>query len=65
MNIEWFSRWPGQVGAALPEGVPFADHVAGWLILVFVQGKFWLMFSLLFGAEVRVQEVHRRARGDP
>ena len=65
MNIEWFSRWPGQVGAALPAGVPVADHVAGWLILVFVQGKFWLMFSLLFGAGFAVMQSRAEAAGTP
>ena len=65
MNIEWFTRWPGDVGAALPAGVPVADHVAGWLILVLVQGKFWLMFSLLFGAGFALMQRRAEAAGLP
>jgi uncharacterized membrane protein YeiB len=33
----------------LPTGVSGANWWAGYLILVLVQGKFWTMFSLLFG----------------
>lgn len=51
MNVEWFNRpvsefeligrpfdWPGRL-----------DYAAGWLVQTFVQGKFWMLFSLLFG----------------
>ena len=65
MNIEWFTRWPGEMSSPLPEGVSAADHLAGWLILVFVQGKFWLMFALLFGAGFAVMQARAAASGTP
>jgi uncharacterized protein len=48
MNIEFFNRPLQDFSNGLPiaEGL---DHVAGWLVYVFVQGKFWVLFSLLFG----------------
>ncbi len=49
MNIEFFNRPTRDIGQGLPAAVTGADHWAGWLIYTLVQGKFWTMFSLLFG----------------
>ena len=49
MNIEFFNRPMHDLGQGLPTDVTGADHWAGWLIYTLVQGKFWTMFSLLFG----------------
>jgi uncharacterized membrane protein YeiB len=49
MNIEWFSRPLETMGSGLPMGLKGLDWLASWLIYIFVQGKFWTMFSLLFG----------------
>jgi uncharacterized membrane protein YeiB len=49
MNIEFFNRPISELGLGLPTATTGIDHVAGWLIYCFVQGKFWTMFSLLFG----------------
>ena len=48
MNIEWFNRPIAELGMGLP-GTGGADWWAGYLIYILVQGKFWTMFSLLFG----------------
>lgn len=48
MNIEWFNRPIAELGG-LPTNVHGADYWAGYLIYILVQGKFWTMFSLLFG----------------
>jgi uncharacterized membrane protein YeiB len=48
MNIEWYSRPIAELGG-LPTNATGADWWAGYLIYVLVQGKFWTMFSLLFG----------------
>lgn len=48
MNIEWFNRPIAELGG-LPSNVQGADYWAGYLIFILVQGKFWTMFSLLFG----------------
>jgi uncharacterized protein len=65
MNIEWFSRWPGELGSGFEPGIAGVDRLAAWLILVLVQGKFWLLFSLLFGAGFAVMEQRARAAGRP
>lgn len=49
MNIEWFNRPLSDLGAGMPIGVTGIDYWAGWFVHVFVRGKFWTMFSLLFG----------------
>ncbi|MEO6154225.1 MAG: DUF418 domain-containing protein [Thermomonas sp.] len=49
MNVEFFNRPMGDIGLGLPAGLPAIDHWAGWFVYVFVRGKFWTMFSLLFG----------------
>ncbi|HMB55661.1 MAG TPA: DUF418 domain-containing protein [Arenimonas sp.] len=49
MNIEFFNRPLADINAGLPVNVTGIDAWAGWLIYNFVQGKFWTMFSLLFG----------------
>src|SRR6476659_3276498 len=49
MNIEWFNRPIAELGMGLPTTATGADWWAGYLIYILVQGKFWTMFSLLFG----------------
>jgi uncharacterized protein len=49
MNIEFFNRPIAELGLGLPTTLQGADGWAGYLIYVLVQGKFWTMFSLLFG----------------
>lgn len=49
MNVEFFNRPLADLDAGLPAGIAGIDHWAGWFVHVFVRGKFWTMFSLLFG----------------
>ena len=49
MNVEFFNRPLGDLDAGMPAGVTGIDYWAGWFVHVFVRGKFWTMFSLLFG----------------
>lgn len=49
MNIEWFSRPMQAMGSGVPAGATGLDHAVAWSIHVFVAGKFWTLFSLLFG----------------
>ena len=49
MNVEWFNRPIAELESGLPLHVSGIDYFAGWLIHTFVRGKFWTMFSLLFG----------------
>lgn len=63
MNIEWFSRPIVELGSGLPAGLEGADWLAAWLIHVLVQGKFWVLFSLLFGAGFAVLQARADAGG--
>jgi len=49
MNIEWFNRPLQQMGSGIPVDATGLDHAVAWVVHVFVAGKFWTMFSLLFG----------------
>ena len=49
MNIEWFNRPMQQMGSGIPADATGLDHAVAWAVHVFVAGKFWTMFSLLFG----------------
>jgi uncharacterized membrane protein YeiB len=49
MNVEFFSRPIADLDAGLPIDATGLDYWAGWFVHVFVRGKFWTMFSLLFG----------------
>lgn len=49
MNVEWFNRPIAELEAGMPLHVSGIDYFAGWMIHTFVRGKFWTMFSLLFG----------------
>ncbi|XHS76915.1 DUF418 domain-containing protein [Burkholderiaceae bacterium UC74_6] len=49
MNIEWFNRPFAAFNEGMPHGMSGADWLASWFIGYFVQGKFWTIFSLLFG----------------
>ena len=49
MNVEFFNRPIAELDLGMPPGVAGVDWWAGWFVHVFVRGKFWTMFSLLFG----------------
>jgi uncharacterized membrane protein YeiB len=49
MNIEYFNRTLTSLNEGMPRGLTGIDWFAGWFIAYFVQGKFWTIFSLLFG----------------
>ena len=49
MNVEWFSRPIAELGTGVDMSLSGINYFASWMIYTFVQGKFWTMFSLLFG----------------
>ncbi|MGO1720373.1 MAG: DUF418 domain-containing protein, partial [Luteimonas sp.] len=49
VNIEWFTRPWQEFGNGMAQGLAGADFIAAWAVHVFVSGKFWILFSLLFG----------------
>ncbi|GAB3023928.1 DUF418 domain-containing protein [Bowmanella dokdonensis] len=48
MNVEWFNRPMTLLGSADPSLTGW-DHTSAWLIRLFVEGKFYKLFALLFG----------------
>ena len=65
MNIEYFNRPMGEMGLGLPSGLSGADWWASRLIYLLVQGKFWTLFSLLFGMGFAVMLTRAEAAGRP
>jgi uncharacterized membrane protein YeiB len=49
MNVEFFNRPTTQIGLGMASGLTGIDWLAGWFVAYFVKGKFWTIFSLLFG----------------
>ena len=49
MNIEYFQRPMTAMLFGLDQSLAGIDKAVGWSVFTFVQGKFYTMFSLLFG----------------
>ena len=49
MNVEFFNRSLGGIEDGMPVGLTGINWLASWFVAYFVQGKFWTIFSLLFG----------------
>jgi uncharacterized protein len=64
MNIEWFSRPFNELGQ-FDISLTGWDHVLGWLIRCLVEGKFYKLFSLLFGMGFAVMLTRANAAGRP
>ncbi len=63
MNIEWFSRPFATFNEGMPRGLTGLDWLASFFIAYFVQGKFWTIFSLLFGMGFAVMLVRAERAG--
>jgi uncharacterized membrane protein YeiB len=64
MNIEWFNR-PISALMSFDYGLTGFDWASSWLVKVFVEGKFYKLFSILFGMGfaimlIRAQEADRK-----
>lgn len=62
-NMQWFSGY-GFVPSALAAQNPFADQVTYFLVHFFVEGKFYSIFSFLFGFGFALQIARAEERGD-
>lgn len=49
MNVEFFNRAGAENGSGFQAGLSGIDLWVAWFVAYFVIGKFWTMFSLLFG----------------
>ena len=63
MNIEWFNRAFSSFNEGMPRGLTGMNWFASWFIAYFVQGKFWTIFSLLFGMGFAVMMVRAEQAG--
>ena len=65
MNIEWFNRPFGAFNEGIPRDATGLDRAASWFIAYLVQGKFWTIFSMLFGMGFAVMLVRAERAGRP
>lgn len=63
MNIEFFNRSTNEMGEGIPHGLTGLNWLAAFGIQYFVTGKFWTMFSVLFGMGFAVMLTRAQARG--
>ena len=49
MNVEFFNRATAQIGSGMQTGLTGANLWVSFFVQYFVAGKFWTIFSLLFG----------------
>lgn len=63
MNVELFNRAFPEAFTGLDPAAAGLDRIADWLVYVFVRGKFWIMFSLLFGAGFALMLMRAQAAG--
>lgn len=64
MNIEWFNR-PISDLLAFDFKLTGLDWAASWLVKVFIEGKFYRIFSLLFGMGFAVMLLKAQAADKP
>jgi uncharacterized protein len=62
-NMQWFSGY-GMMPPALARQTPFADQITHFLVHFFVEGKFYSIFSFLFGFGFALQIGRAEERGD-
>lgn len=62
-NMQWFSGY-GMMPPSLAKQNPMADQVTHFLVHFFVEGKFYSIFSFLFGFGFALQIARAETRGD-
>jgi len=65
VNLLWFAHPIYIEAAGIDPGSGTVDRVARWLINFFCLGKFYSLFSFLFGFGMAVQMIRAEARGVP
>src|SRR5450830_1953747 len=63
MNIEFFNRAMATLGSGMPVGLTGLDWAASYFVAYFVAGKFWTIFSLLFGMGFAVMLTRAKRAG--
>jgi len=62
-NMQWFSGY-GMIPPALAANSTLADQITVLLVHFFVEGKFYSIFSFLFGFGFAIQIARAEERGD-
>jgi uncharacterized protein len=62
-NMQWFSGY-GFMPSALAEQSPLTDQITHFLVHFFIEGKFYSIFSFLFGFGFALQISRAEERGD-
>jgi uncharacterized protein len=62
-NVQWFSGY-GMMPPALEAQTPLYDQVTHFLVHFFIEGKFYSIFSFLFGLGFALQIARAEERGD-
>src|SRR5215213_209909 len=62
-NVQWFSGY-GMVPRSLAEQLPLYNQITHFLVHFFVEGKFYSIFSFLFGFGFAMQMARAEERGD-
>jgi uncharacterized protein len=62
-NMQWFSGY-GMMPPALAAQAPVADQITHFLVHFFIEGKFYSIFSFLFGFGFALQIARAEERGD-
>lgn len=62
-NMQWFAGW-GIMPPSLAAAAPVADQITNFLVHFFIEGKFYSIFSLLFGFGFALQITRAEERGD-
>jgi len=65
MNIEYFNRPFQELERGLDASLHGLDRIAGWFVMAFVQGKFYTLFSILFGMGFAILLDRTTSRGRP
>ncbi len=63
VNFEWFARPLQAIVLGAEPGLAGADRVVDWLIAALAEGKFYPLFSMLFGAGFALMAERAEARG--
>lgn len=63
MNIEFFNRSISDIGQGMPSGLTGWDQIASYFVAYFVAGKFWTIFSLLFGMGFAIMLTRSESKG--
>lgn len=63
MNVEFFNRSLAELGLGMPPGLTGINWLASYFVAYFIAGKFWTIFSLLFGMGFAVMLTRAEANG--